>query len=447
MSTLPTIEELQEQLREAEDKSTATMATIESAGSEIDAEVLADLETAFEEETAEVQRIAAAIERREKLRDAKAKVPIPSNDGAPTSGRGTTTEQLTYRRNGPNSFFVDVWSAGKGGHEAQARLQRHAREMAVERRDLSSTATAGGDFLPPLYLADQWAPVARAGRPFADAVGGRPMPETGSSFTVPKVSTGAAAAIQTADNAAVQETDAVTATVTFGVKTIAGQQDISQQAFERTEPGLDEVLFADLGADYAMKLDTQLLNGSNGSGQVKGLLQDGNINSVTFTAATPTAALFYPKLADAVQRIWTNRFAAPDAIFMHPRRWGWLLASLDSQNRPLITPYAPVNALARFDSVAPEAVVGSMMGLTVFTDANIPSTNGAGTNEDIVIVTRLADNLFYESGTPRVRVFEEVLSGNLTVRISVYGYIAYTSERYSKGHSKITGTGLVSPTF
>jgi len=452
MTTLPTIEELQEQLQAAEERAATTDTAIASAGADIDAEVLADLEAEYESETAEIERIAKAIGRQERLRDAKAAVPMTKNDdGAPSSGKGTITrEPLTYRRSsegGKHSFFADLYRHKQGDFAAQARLQRHMKEVAVEMRDLTTSSGAGGEFVPPIYLAEEWAALARASRPFADAVGGRSMPETGMTFTVPKVSTGTATAAQTADNAAVQETDAATTSVTFGVKTVAGQQDLSRQAFERTEPGLDEVLFADLAADYSQKVDTYLINGSNGSGQPKGLLADSNINAVTYTAATPTAAGLYPKVADAIQRIWTNRFAAPDAIFMHPRRWGFFLASLDSQNRPLITPYAPANALARFDSVAPEAIVGNMLGLTVFTDANIPSTNGAGTNEDVIIVTRLADNLFYETGSPRVRVMEEVLSGNLTVRLQVYGYIAYTSERYSKAHSKITGTGLAAPSF
>jgi hypothetical protein len=46
-----------------------------------------------------------------------------------------------------------------------------------------------------------------------------------------------------------------------------------------------------------------------------------------------------------------------------------------------------------------------------------------------------------------VRVFDDVGSGTLTVRIRVHGYIAYSSDRYGKASAKITGTGLVAPTF
>ena len=156
-----------------------------------------------------------------------------------------------------------------------------------------------------------------------------------------------------------------------------------------------------------------------------------------------------PKLSDAIQRIHTARYMAPNLVVMHPRRWAWLLAALDSQGRPLIVPSAqvPTNAMAEFSRVAPQALVGSIQGIPVMVDANIPTLNGASTTEDAVFVTRTDDNLLMESGTPTVKVYEEIVSGNLQVRIQVYGYIVYTALRYAAAHSKITGAGLVAPTF
>jgi hypothetical protein len=44
--------------------------------------------------------------------------------------------------------------------------------------------------------------------------------------------------------------------------------------------------------------------------------------------------------------------------------------------------------------------------------------------------------------------FEQPNAASLGVLIVVYGYAAYTAERYGAvGHSMITGTGLVAPTF
>src|SRR5204863_28221 len=75
-----------------------------------------------------------------------------------------------------------------------------------------------------------------------------------------------------------------------------------------------------------------------------------------------------------------------------------------------------------------------------------PTTLGAGTNEDVVHVLRASDLLLYESGI-RSRVMQEVGSGTLTVRLQIYGYLAFTAARYPASVVEVAGTGLVSPAF
>jgi HK97 family phage major capsid protein len=176
------------------------------------------------------------------------------------------------------------------------------------------------------------------------------------------------------------------------------------------------------------------------------------VNSVTYTDATPTAGELYAKFADAIQQVWTNRFAAPDLIVMHPRRWAFFLGAVDSQNRPLVLPDPDAannlfNSLATGTTSRPQGLVGSLMGLPVVIDPNISITLGAGTNEDIIVVTRRDDQLLFEVGAPTVAVETGVLSANLQVRIYAYGYFAFTFARYAKATSRIAGTGLATPTF
>jgi len=157
----------------------------------------------------------------------------------------------------------------------------------------------------------------------------------------------------------------------------------------------------------------------------------------------------YPKLADAIQQVAANRFAPASAIVMHPRRWAWTTAALDTQTRPLVVPEAnsAQNAVGVFSRPTAEGAVGTMQGLAVFLDANIPTNLGAGTNEDRIIVARFDDDLLFESGAPTVGVYDGVLSANLQVRIMVWGYFAFTFARYPKANSIIAGTGLIAPTF
>ena len=190
-----------------------------------------------------------------------------------------------------------------------------------------------------------------------------------------------------------------------------------------------------------------MINGSGSSGQPLGISQVSGINQTTYTDASPTVAELYPKLADAVQEINSNRFAPATAILMHPRRWGFLTAGVDSSNRPLVLPAGnnPDNAAGVGDAAAYGQVVGSVLGLPVITDANIRTDLGAGT-EDAIYIAKVDDHIMFEDNLFQLK-FEETNAGSLTTKMVVYGYVAFASGRYPKGISAITGTGLIAPTF
>jgi HK97 family phage major capsid protein len=318
----------------------------------------------------------------------------------------------------------------------------------LERRAINTVATSGGEFVPPLWLLEAYAGLARAGRIFADGFNKRPLPPGTNSINIPRITTGSAVAAQTADNAAVQSTDLVTTSLAAPVITIAGQEDMSMQLLEQSPMGMDELIFQDLIADYNAKLDVQALNGTGANGQALGLLNVSGINTTAYTDASPTVPEIYPKVADILQKIGTNRFLPATAIYMHPRRWGWFMAALDSNNRPLVVPSAqgPQNTFASQQNGPYDAMTeGSLLGLPVYSDANIPVTLNSST-QDVIIASRMTDHWLWE-GVLRTRVLPEILSGTLGVRIQVYNYVALTAGRFPKASGTVLGTGTVTPTF
>ena len=164
-------------------------------------------------------------------------------------------------------------------------------------------------------------------------------------------------------------------------------------------------------------------------------------------SATPTVPELYPKGADAVNQVATNRKKPPQAHVMHPRRWFWHTAALDGQSRPLVVPvaYGAFSPAAVINDVLAEGPVGSWQGLPVYIDPQILTNLGAGT-EDEILTTRFDDHILFE-GALRVRALPEVLSGQLAVRFQVYAYVAFTAGRYPVATSAIRGTGLIAPTF
>jgi HK97 family phage major capsid protein len=133
---------------------------------------------------------------------------------------------------------------------------------------------------------------------------------------------------------------------------------------------------------------------------------------------------------------------------MHPRRWYALSAGVDGSGRPLVVPTAQAqNTFGTAEGVAAEGSVGNILGLPVYLDPNIAVNSGAGTNQDIIIISRFADAYLFE-GTPKAEVFRETLSAEATVRFRLYNFVAFTCERYvGVNTSIVSGTGLVSPSF
>lgn len=358
-----------------------------------------------------------------------------------------TSEPAIYRKGGDHSYFLDLANAQvRGSRDAIERLVRNDREV-FEKRAISTTDGAGGEFVPPLWQVEQFIKLARAGRVVADQVTHMDLPSGTDSISLPRLATGTAVAEQSTQNTAVQATDITTNSVTANVATIAGQQVVSLQLMEQSPiQSLDQILLADLAADYATKLDVFVIN-NNATNKV-GLLNVSGINAVTYTDASPTVGELYPKVADGVQQVHTGRFLPPQKIFMHPRRWAWFESALDTAGRPLVVPMSnmPQNALATEGGEVSEGLVGTLQGLPVFVDPSIPTNLGAGTNEDRIIIAR-SDDVILMEGSYRSETFREPLAAQLSVLLRFYNYAALHASRYPKSISVIAGTGLVAPTF
>lgn len=404
--------------------------------------------TALRAREAELVEIAEARAAADRL---AAELPDRPGGGLPQVRVGD--EPRIYREGGEHSFFADLYAAQiTNDQRSWQNIHRHQDEMRVdgfapERRD--TTTTSYGGIVPPQYLVEMFAPIARAGRPFANALNSLPLPAEGMSFTIPRVTTGNTAA-NTAENSGFSEQDMAETDLTFRAELITSQQDISRAAFTRAGSIVDQVIFPDQIAAYAAALDSNILNGSGTTPNHRGVLNVSGINAVTYTDASPTVPELWSKLADAIQQVNTNRLLPATFILMHPRRWGWLNAALDTTGRPLLpdADEIPMNAVGVGKAAEYGQVVGTLQGLPVITDANIPTNLGAGTNEDRIIVIRGWDALLWEDngGDPVSFTFEQT-QGPQTVRLAVGGFSGFTAGRYPTAISVIAGTGLVGPTF
>lgn len=365
---------------------------------------------------------------------------------------------LVYRPNDNRaSFFRDLVKTHlreDPGGECRSRLERHSEQVATdpifdrpEYRADSTAQGAGGWFVPPAWLMDQYVRFARPGRVTADLLGKYALPPGTNSINVPKILTGTATGIQYPENTQVVEQDITDTFINAQVRTIAGQQSVSQQLFDQSPIAMDQLILEDLSKAHAVNLNQQVLYGTGTNGQLEGISIWPNINTIAVSDPTSIQSI-YNALANGIQTIWTNRFDAPTAIIVHPRRWASWLAMLDDNHRPLFLPQSnnPMNAAGLQEGVPAQGRVGEVMTIPVYQDAVLSTTLGGGSTagtEDSVFILRASDIALYESGV-FARVLPEPLAQTLTVLIQLWSYCAM-AVRYPSSIVEITG--FTAPTF
>lgn len=448
MSLIDTVRAKADALRSERDALAGELASIVEA---VEAEERSDLNEAEATRFAEIRSkldqldgdIAAAEARASELAEVesrKAEAEARSREITPNRPQVRVgREERTYRPDSDHHFLSDALNVhlGTANGEVRERIERARAEALAEYR---STTGVFGTLVVPGYLTEQFAPVLRSGRPFLNAVTNLPLPDEGMNLYIPKGNTGTAVAAQATENTAVQNTTYDEDDLTVPVRTFAGQQVVSRQAVDRGR-GIGEILLQDLYADYATKTNVSAINGAGTSGTHWGILNTTSVQTAAWTGTT--GASLVSAIHNAIGKVNASRYQAADLIVMHPRRWAWLCAQSDTANRPLIQVDGPGFNAQGNGNAAGYGPVGSVAGVPVVIDAGVPTTLGTSTDEDRIIVTRRADVLHMEAaGAPVGLRFEEVLGDQLSVKMVVYGYSAFTAGRYPVATCNIQGTGF-----
>lgn len=371
--------------------------------------------------------------------------------GVATPAGRVISEARTYAcetdRRG-QGFALDVArSFLTGDMGARERLQRHMQEERTERGTLIERAAGTANFsglVVPQYLVDEFAPLARAGRPFADACRHHDLPEKGMTVQIGKVTTGTSSDDQSAENAALAEQDIDDTMLTVNVSTAGGSQTLSRQSVERGD-GVEDTTIEDLIRGYAVNLDSKLLNKA-------AIGMTNAATAITYTSGAPTALELYPKLiggAAAVEGALLDQGLGDTITFMHSRRWYWLQTQLSNQWPLFGQPGVAAQHMgenyaerygAGFRGVLPN-------GTPVVVDNNIATNLGAGTNQDEIYFGAQSElHLWEDPNAPMLIRAEQNKAKSLGIDLVVYGYYAFLFTRRTHAQ-KIAGTGLIAPTF
>jgi hypothetical protein len=365
------------------------------------------------------------------------------------------TYSLESDRNG-EKFLRDVASDFLGNRGAGERLSRHMEEERAERGELITRGvTAGGSpgLVVPQYLVDLYAHKGRPGRKFADQCRHHDLPETGMTVYIPRQIALTDVGLQTTELTPVTEQDYDDELIPVAVRTAAGSQTISRQAVERSLGTLD-IVFEDLLKSYDSKLDSLLINSA-----VWGLLAVSNV--VTYTDAAPTVTALYPKILGACatcEDVLQDINEDDCFTLMRGRRWAWLKAALTTQWPFIQAQSMPDHVAATSNGDGYQAGIRGVLpdGAAVVTDNNLPNNLGVSVTEDVISVVCRQEAHLWED--PKAPLYIRAETGpsvkSLGIDLVVYGYFAGCFDRIvdSQGtpkavHQKITGTGLIAPTF
>lgn len=328
------------------------------------------------------------------------------------------------KEGGKHSFFHDlVYSRPDfmDDGDARTRLQEHQRAL--------TTGVAGAGLVPPKWLTDEYAPLARQERRLANAVRHIDLGDDPRPMTLPHQTAGTDAVVaeQATENTHPSETDAfATSTVTVTPKPTSGIQVISRQMVDMTTPAADELIYGDLISVYDTKVEAAV---------AAAMVTAAGAATVTF--ATEAAFNTGEDAPDAVITtefaVWEARTLPPDLAVMRIGRWGKFRKLRDTTGRALIPPEMARQQMVNVDGV------GTLNAAGIIEDLAVMPTAGLGTTAypENILVARARDTILFEGAVQRFR-FEEV-AGPESIKLGIWAYTAVTV-RYSSSVERIQVT-------
>jgi len=284
-------------------------------------------------------------------------------------------------------------TAGQYAHKmlAAQRGNRDAIDFVTAAGEATTTDNSG--LIPVPYMREIIG-VVDSSRPYIDSIERRALPTSGMSFRTPRwqvfPTVGETDELGTPSDTMTEIDDLVTDVVKF-----AGQQRVSIELLERSDPGYLDELLRGLAASYAQQTDLYAFN--------EGVVGVGGSSGTGYVAAIADG------IADSASVMRKN----PNRLVVGATRYAALLSDVDDAGRPLFNAVGPTTNAAGTNVFSR----GNVMGLDLVVDYNINANN--------ILVYPSDYAAFYESGTAQVRV--NVID-TMTVEIAVYGFVALANK-------------------
>jgi len=287
----------------------------------------------------------------------------------------------------PETFLMHKVAAMRGSEESRAYI---------------AAATASTDnpgLIPTRQLREVVNGLADNVRASIDSISNGVLPDAGLVFQIPKIT-------QLPSVAVVDELDAVTpvimesAFINVDVKSFKGNQVMSVELADRSDPLFFSELIANLSSQYA-----RATNAYNSSEIIASATKTATGYGTDITAAELLAWVS----AGAVS-VYANTFKFADAIVVSPAMWGRIM-SFNVDGRPIYNALQPQNAAG---NAQPRSLRGSVNGIDLWVDTAL-----SGTGDDSMYVINRDAYTWYES--PRLELRTNYIEDG-SIGILLYGY-------------------------
>lgn len=328
-----------------------------------------------------------------------------------------------YVLGGQYSFIGDQYRSERmGDREAAERLTRHSNALrdSEHMRAVLGTTTGGGvGLVPPVWLAEQFAPILHRRLRVAALL--RQVPWAGPfPWTIPVAST-AATTTNLAEGTNPSPTNPTYTTITVLPTTIDGYEEVSRQLLEASNPAVDSIIWGDLIGNFYDNAETNTITAIEA---VSGL----NLATVTGT----TVDVMRGGVLDGIAAVEDNGGGDADLYFGRRARWHTYLKLADGNNRPLVVNqgYGAFNATGQGNATGGfrNTVVGELENLTVATSPTVNASRGYVVN---------SQELLFSISPPMQFSFEQP-AGPALVRVGVWGYMACVANRRPKAITRVT---------
>lgn len=296
-------------------------------------------------------------------------------------------------------------------HKIKAALGNEESKLWVAASEDPSSLTAADTmstnpaFNPIQYLSN-FVSNTNFGRPAIDAVSRGTLPASGMTINIPSLVTSAGGGsstaptvASTAESAAPSDTPMTSAYESVTINKYAGQQTISLELLERSDPIFFDQLAIQLERAYLLATDSALI----------GILTSQGTQAST-TAGTSAGLINYISTEAPAAYAGSSYFASN--IVTNTNWWSTLIGAVDTTGRPIYNAIQPWNAGGESK---PTSIKGNVLGLDLYVDKNVT----AGLVDESAFIIAPETVTWWESAQA---YFSVNVVSSMSVQTAIYGY-------------------------